>query len=264
MVVPVMLSRILALPAAVLDGVTTPDLRVIASSGSALGSRLTTEVLDRFGPVLYNLYGSTEVAIATVATPADLRQAPSTAGRVAFGVQVEILDDHGELLPTGSTGRVFVGGSMRFEGYTTGGGKEERHGLLSSGDLGHFDDAGLLFVDGRDDDMIVSGGENVFPIEVEELLGQHPDISEVAVVGVPDDRFGQALVAFVSHAPVQTSRPVTCGRHVRDHLARHKVPRQVEFIAELPRNTTGKILRRSLIDATTGGLTMTVRSGGRV
>ena len=195
-VVPVMLARILALPPEVLDGVVTPDLRIIASSGSALGSALTTAVLDRFGPVLYNFYGSTEVAIATVATPDDLRRAPSTAGRVAFGVEVEILDDDGEPVPEGTIGRVFVGGSMRFDGYTTGGGKEERRGLLSSGDLGHFDD-GLLFVDGRDDDMIVSGGENVFPIEVEELLGQHPAIAEVSVVGVTDERFGQALVAFV-------------------------------------------------------------------
>ena len=150
-------------------------------------------------------------------------------------MQVEILDDHGELLPTGSTGRVFVGGSMRFEGYTTGGGKEERHGLLSSGDLWHFDDDGLLFVDGRDDDMIVSGGENVFPIEVEELLGQHPDIAEVAVVGVPDERFGQALVAFVVPRDGADLAAGDVEAHVREHLARHKVPRQVEFIAELPR-----------------------------
>jgi fatty-acyl-CoA synthase len=139
-VVPVMLSRMLAIPIDVLDELATPELRIIASSGSALGSGLTTALLDRFGPVLYNFYGSTEVAIATVATPDDLRRAPSTAGRVAFGVEVEILDADGEPVPDGTIGRVFVGGSMRFDGYTTGGSKEQRRGLLSSGDLGHFDD----------------------------------------------------------------------------------------------------------------------------
>ena len=251
-VVPVMLSRILSLPTAVLDASPTPQLRVIASSGSALGSALATEALDRFGPVLFNFYGSTEVAIATVATPDDLRQAPSTAGRVAFGVKVEIVDDDGDPVPEGTVGRVFVGGSMRFEGYTTGGGKEEFRGLLSSGDLGHFDD-GLLFLDGRDDDMIVSGGENVFPIEVEDLLGQHPDIAEVAVVGVADERFGQALAAFVVTRPGSSLTGDDVRTFVRDRLARHKTPRQVEFIEELPRNTTGKILRRTLIDAAGAG-----------
>ena len=246
-VVPVMLSRILALPGDVLDEVATPDLRVIASSGSALGSGLTTAVLDRFGPVLYNFYGSTEVAIATVATPDDLRRAPSTAGRVAFGVKVEILDDQGEPLPDGSVGRVFVGGSMRFDGYTTGGGKEERRGLLSSGDLGHFDD-GLLFIDGRDDDMIVSGGENVFPIEVEELLGQHPGIQEVAVVGVPDDRFGQALVAFV------VVRPGASLDHRRRSIAGPRAVGQAQSATagdvrrRVAAQPDGKVLRRSLVD----------------
>jgi fatty-acyl-CoA synthase len=150
-------------------------------------------------------------------------------------------------LPDGSVGRVFVGGSMRFDGYTTGGGKEERRGLLSSGDLGHFDD-GLLFIDGRDDDMIVSGGENVFPGEVEELLGRHPGIQELAVVGVPDDRFGQALVAFVVVRPGASLTAEDVRSLVREQLARHKVPRQVTFVDELPRNPTGKLLRRSLVD----------------
>ena len=251
-VVPVMLSRILALPAAVLDGVTTPDLRVIASSGSALGSRLTTEVLDRFGPVLYNLYGSTEVAIATVANPADLRQAPSTAGRVTFGVQVEILDDHGELLPTGSTGRGLRRGDRCGSRATRPVGARRNVTACSRrGISGTSTRPACCSSTGGDDDKIVSGGENVFPIEVEELLGHHPDISEVAVVGVPDERFGQALVAFVVTHDGADLAAGDVQAYVRDHLARHKVPRQVEFIAELPRNTTGKILRRSLIDAAT-------------
>jgi fatty-acyl-CoA synthase len=246
-VVPVMLSRILALDAQVLVSAPTPELRVIASSGSALGSRLATAALERFGPVLYNLYGSTEVAVATIATPADLLDAPATAGRVAFGVRVEILDAHDAVVPDGTIGRVFVGGSMRFEGYTNGGSKEERRGLLSSGDLGCFRD-GLLFVEGREDDMIVSGGENVFPGEVEELLSNHPSVAEVAVVGVADDEFGQVLAAFVVRRAGAKLSTDGVRAHVRDQLARHKVPRRVEFLDELPRNTTGKILRRALVD----------------
>ena len=244
-VVPAMLSRILALPPGVLVSAPTPHLRVIASSGSALGSKLVADVLNHFGPVLYNIYGSTEVAIATVATPADMREAPTTAGRRAFGVRVEILDEHGEPLPDGSVGRVFVGGSMKFEGYTTGGRKEECRGLLSSGDLGYFKD-GLLFVEGREDDMIVSGGENVFPIEVEELLSHLPGIADVAVVGVADVEFGEALAAFVVTDDGAALRVEDVRSHVRDHLARHKVPRRVVFVDELPRNATGKIIRRDL------------------
>ena len=250
-VVPAMLSRILALPPEVLVSAPTTHLRVIASSGSALGSKLAASVLDRFGLVLYNIYGSTEVAIATVATPSEIRAAPATAGRRAFGVRVEILDERGEPLPQGSVGRVFVGGSMRFEGYTTGGGKEEIRGLLSSGDLGYFKD-GLLFVEGREDDMIVSGGENVFPIEVEELLSHHPAIADVAVVGVTDAEFGQALAAFVVPVDDAALGIEEVRAHVREHLARHKVPRQVVFVDELPRNATGKIIRRDLVQSIDG------------
>ncbi len=246
-VVPVMLARILSLPAATLNAHHTTDLRVIASSGSAIGGRLVTEVLDHFGPVLYNLYGSTEVAVATIATPADLRAAPTTAGRVARGVRVEILDADGRPMSDGEVGRVFVGGSMRFDGYTDGGDKVRIRGLLSSGDMGRFED-GLLFVEGRDDDMIVSGGENVFPSEVEELLREHPQIADAAVVGVPDDDFGQALAAFVVLVPEATLDDIEVREHVRDRLARHKVPRSVTFLDELPRNTTGKLLRRHLAD----------------
>ena len=140
---------------------------------------------------------------------------------------------------------------MRFEGYTGGGGKEVLDGMLSSGDVGRFQD-GLLFVEGRDDDMIVSGGENVFPSEVEELLGHHPAIADVAVVGVPDDEFGQALATWVVARDDAVLTAADVRDHVRANLARHKVPRRVEFVAELPRNESGKLLRRALADGTAG------------
>jgi fatty-acyl-CoA synthase len=245
-VVPVMLQRILALGADALVAADTSRLEVIAASGSALGGRLATEVLDRFGPVLYNTYGSTEVAVATVAGPHHLRRHPTTVGPPAAGVRVEVLDGDGNPVPVGVPGRIFVGNAARFDGYTTGGGKESQRGLLSSGDVGHFDENGLLYVDGRDDDMIVSGGENVFPAEVEELLAHHPAVDEVAVIGVDDEEFGEALAAFVVVRPGRRLTADDVRSHVRDQLARYKVPRRVEFLDRLPRNATGKVLKREL------------------
>ncbi len=245
-VVPVMLRRILAVAPQLLASADSSALQVIASSGSAVGGQLAMDTADRFGLVLYNTYGSTEVAVASVATPADLHLHPTTVGRPAPGAKVEILDDAGEPLPAGTVGRIFVGNSARFEGYTGGGGKESRRGLLSSGDVGHFDHEGFLYVDGRDDDMIVSGGENLFPSEVEELLNRHPAIHEAAVVGVPDEEFGQVLAAFVVRRRGAALDATAVKRYVREHLARFKVPKRVEFVDELPRNATGKILTRDL------------------
>jgi acyl-CoA synthetase (AMP-forming)/AMP-acid ligase II len=245
-VVPVMMQRILELPAETIARYDLGRLRVTAASGSALPGELALEWMDTFGDNLYNLYGSTEVAWATIATPHELRAAPGTAGTPPRGTRVRIVDHDGRDVPPGKTGRVFVGNEMNFEGYTGGGGKEELGGLLSSGDVGHFDFAGRLFIDGRDDEMIVSGGENVFPREVEDLLARHEGISEVAVIGVPDDEFGQRLKAFVVARDDAELSEDGVKAHVRAHLARFKVPREVEFLDSLPRNATGKVLKREL------------------
>ena len=245
-VVPVMMQRILELPAEVIARYDVSRLRVTAASGSALPGELAIEWMDTFGDNLYNLYGSTEVAWATIATPQELRAAPGTAGTPPRGTVVRIVDLDGRDVPPGKTGRVFVGNEMNFEGYTGGGSKEELGGLLSSGDVGHFDEAGRLFIDGRDDEMIVSGGENVFPREVEDLLAGHESIAEVAVIGVPDEEFGQRLKAFVvTRDDVEMSEDDVKG-HVKANLARFKVPREVDFLDSLPRNATGKVLKREL------------------
>jgi acyl-CoA synthetase (AMP-forming)/AMP-acid ligase II len=245
-VVPVMMQRILELPKETLDKYELPNLRVTAASGSALPGELATKWMDTFGDNLYNLYGSTEVAWATIATPEDLRAAPGTAGHPPRGTVVRIVDTDGNDVEPGRTGRVFVGNEMAFEGYTGGGGKDVLDGLLSSGDVGHFDAEGRLFIDGRDDEMIVSGGENVFPREVEDLLSDHEEIKEVAVIGVDDEQFGQRLKAFVVPNEGADLTPDDVKGYVKSNLARYKVPRDVEFLDSLPRNATGKILKREL------------------
>jgi len=245
-VVPVMLQRILALGPEVRARYDTSSLRMVLSSGSALPGELANRWMDAFGDTLYNFYGSTEVAQASIATPDDLRRAPGTAGRVPRGAVVRIVDADGKEVPPGVTGRIFVGNDIGFDGYTGGGDKERMGGLLSIGDVGHFDEEGRLFVDGRDDEMIVSGGENVFPREVEDLLAEHPDVAEVAVKGVSDEEFGQRLAAFVVLRPGASLDEGAVRSHVRDHLARYKVPRDVVFLDELPRTESGKVLKRAL------------------
>jgi fatty-acyl-CoA synthase len=221
-------------------------LRIIFVAGSQLGAALCTRAMDEFGPVIYNLYGSTEVAYASIATPADLAEEPGCVGRVVRGAVVKIYDDDGREVPTGTTGRIFVGNSAQFDGYTGGGTKETIHGLMSSGDLGHFDAAGRLFVDGRDDEMIVSGGENVFPGEVEDALTAHPDVVDAAVIGVPDDDYGQRLRSFVVARQGASLTEQDVKDYVKGRLARFKVPREVMFVDQLPRNPTGKVIKRLL------------------
>ena len=246
-VVPVMLQRILELPEDTITKYDTRSLRIIAASGSALPGDLATKTMDLFGDVLYNLYGSTEVAWATIATPKDIRQAPGTAGKVPRGTVVKLYDDDGnEVTETGETGRIFVGNEMQFEGYTSGGSKDEIDGLMSSGDVGHFDEHGNLFIDGRDDEMIVSGGENVFPAEVEDLLAKHDKVGEAAIIGVEDEKFGQALKAFVVPSGGKKPSEDELKKYVKENLANYKVPKAWVFLDELPRNATGKVLKKDL------------------
>jgi acyl-coenzyme A synthetase/AMP-(fatty) acid ligase len=245
-VIPVMLQRMLRLPAEVIAANPVPDLKATTSSGSALPGALGIEWMDTFGDNLFNIYGSTEVAWVSIATPADLRAAPGSAGKPPLGTVVRLYDDQDREVPAGTPGRIFVGNSMLFEGYTGGGNKATIDGLMSIGDVGRFDDRGYLFVEGRDDEMIVSGGENVFPKEVEDCLSRHELVVEAAALGVDDEEFGKRLRAFV----------VTSGEvgedelkdWVKANLARFKVPREIVFLDELPRNATGKLLKRELKD----------------
>jgi len=247
-VVPVMLARMLEVDEDTRAELDLAALRIIFVGGSQLGGDLCERTMAAFGDTLYNLYGSTEVAYATIATPEDLRIAPDCVGRPPRGTNVKLFDDTGkEVSGVGVTGRIFVNNGFAFEGYTGGGHKEVIDGLMSSGDVGHFDGGGRLFIDGRDDDMIVSGGENVFPQEIEELLAHHPAVAEAAVVGVDDEKFGKRLRAFVVLMPGDEATEEDLKGYVKENLARYKVPREVVFLDEMPRNPTGKVLKRQLV-----------------
>jgi fatty-acyl-CoA synthase len=246
-VVPVMLSRIVSLMEATPGRYDTSSLRIVFCSGAQLEAALVRRAQRTIGDKVYNFYGSTEVAYATFATPEDLRAAPGTAGRVPFGATVKLYDEDGRVVDTpGRPGRIFVGNGYQFEGYTGGGNKDIIDGLMSTGDVGHFDAAGRLFVDGRDDDMIVSGGENLFPGEVEELLITHESIVEAAVIGVDDEEFHKRLAAYVVVREGATLTAEDVREFVKLNLARFKVPRDVAFLDELPRNPSGKVLKRQL------------------
>jgi fatty-acyl-CoA synthase len=248
-VVPVMLRRILDVGEDKINERDLSSLKIIFVSGSALGAELAERAMKLFGPVVYNLYGSTEIAYATIATPEDLKADSSTAGKVVRGSVVKIYDDEGKKeLPTGESGRIFVGNTSQFEGYTGGGGKDEVDGLMASGDVGHFDENGRLFIDGRDDEMIVSGGENVFPAEVEDMLARHKSIQEAAAVGVDDEKFGQRLKAFVVLEDGAELSEDEIKKYIKENLANYKVPREIVFIDELPRNQTGKVLKKQLLE----------------
>jgi acyl-CoA synthetase (AMP-forming)/AMP-acid ligase II len=238
--VPVMLQRLI-------DGDAVPmnRPRVVAVSGSALPGGLATRFMDIYGDCLYNLYGSTEASWVSIADPEDLRQDARTAGRPPLGTKVEIRSATGQPLPPGEVGEIHVRNDMLFEGYTS---QQEStpDGLLGTGDLGHFDVNGLLYVDGRADDMIVSGGENVFPRPVEELIAALPQVREVAVIGVTDATFGQRLAAYLVLHDGEHLDPDAVREYVRHYLARYCVPRDVVFLPELPRTATGKVIPRLL------------------
>jgi acyl-CoA synthetase (AMP-forming)/AMP-acid ligase II len=246
-VVPVMFDRIMDLPDEVRHRYSGRSLRFATASGSRMRPDVVTRFMDEFGDIIYNNYNATEAGMIATATPIDLRAAPDTAGKPAIGTEIRILDADFNEVPTGEVGQIFVRNSNRFDGYTSGSHKDFHDGFMASGDVGRLDAAGRLYVVGRDDEMIVSGGENVYPIEVEKTLAAHPDVAEATVLGVDDEQYGQRLAAFVVLTPGARVAVDDLKQHVRDNLANYKVPREIVVLDELPRSSTGKIARRDLL-----------------
>ena len=245
-VVPTMLVRILGLPVEDRRSHDTSSLRMVLCGAAALPPELGSRFMDEFGDILFNGYGTGEIGGGTLATPADLRAAPATVGFPALGARLRIFDERGLELPAAQTGRIFVKSPFLIEGYTGGGCKEIIDGYMSTGDMGHLDALGRLYIEGREDDMIVSGGENVFPQEVEELLARHEGLADAAAVGVPDEEFGQRLAAFVVRNGNGTVSADELRAFVKANLARYKVPRDIVFVDQLPRNAMGKVRRKQL------------------
>lgn len=244
--VPVVLARILELPEQVRARNPLPYLRTVISSGDRLDPTLGQRFMDAYGDILYNGYGSTEVGIGALATPADLREAPETVGRPVVGCPVRIFNKSDKPVGPRVTGRIFVGGELTSDGYTDGAAKAVVDGMTSTGDMGYLDNAGRLFIVGREDDMIISGGENVYPRAVENALAQHPAVAENAVIGVPDERFGQRLAAFVVAQPGSAINAAELRDYLKGRVSRFEQPRDINVVDSIPRNPTGKVLRREL------------------
>jgi acyl-CoA synthetase (AMP-forming)/AMP-acid ligase II len=244
--VPIMLARILDLPQRVRSRNPVGSLKVVISSGDRLDPSLARRFMEEYGDVLYNLYGSTEVGIGSLATPLELRHAPETVGRPIAGCPLRILDKTGRPVGPRVTGRIFVGGALGSDGYTGGGGKATVDGFTSTGDMGYLDNAGRLYIVGREDDMIVSGGENVYPRALENALSAHPDVAETAVVGVPDEQFGRRLAAFVVPRPSGDVNESVLREYLKGKVSRFEQPRDIRIVDSIPRNPAGKVLRKEL------------------
>ncbi len=246
--VPVMLQRTLELGEEKINEFDHSALRIIFLSGSALPAAVAKRALKAFGPVIYNLYGSTEISYATIATPEDLQDDPVLGGQGRARLGGQDLRRRRQGAPGGRERAHLRRQPLAVRGlHRRRDSKDEIDGLIASGDVGHFDEKGRLYIDGRDDEMIVSGGENVFPAEVEELLASHEKIEEAAVIGVEDEKFGQRLKAFVVQRGDGLSED-DVKEYVKENLANYKVPREVSFVDELPRNATGKVLKRELAE----------------
>jgi len=244
-VVPIMLARILDLPRHVRARNPVPSLRAVISSGDRLDPSLAQRFMDVYGDILYNGYGSTEVGIGSLATPAELRHAPETVGKPVAGCPVRIYNRNGRPVGPRVTGRIFVGGELG-AGYIGGGAKAVIDSFTSTGDMGYLDNSGRLYIVGREDDMIVSGGENVYPRALENALAEHPGIAENAVIGVPDEQFGRRLAAFIVLRPRSGLDELAIREYLKDKVSRFEQPREIRIVGSIPRNPAGKVLRKEL------------------
>ncbi|MGO9836719.1 MAG: class I adenylate-forming enzyme family protein [Polyangiaceae bacterium] len=248
-VVPTILHRVMALDPSVLAKYDVRSMRGIFTVGAQLPAPLGTQVMDYFGDVLFNCYGATELALVTMAKPEDLRAAPGTIGKALPGNEVRLLDDNGREVGVGEVGELYARNKMLVAGYHNDAEATRssmRDGFFSVGDLARRDSEGRFFIEGRKRDMIISGGVNVYPAEVEAAIESHPDVAEVAVVGVDDAEWGERVRAFVVRRPGTTLDDGLLKVWCRERLAGPKVPRDFVFMESLPRNPTGKVLKREL------------------
>jgi fatty-acyl-CoA synthase len=248
--VPTMLRALCDLPFEISARYDLTSLRVVIAGGAALEHSLVRDFAARYGSqLLYNLYGATELGWVTIAGPGELLDKPNTIGRAVPGIEILLRADDGRALGVGEVGELYVRSELLVRGYH---GNDEatqksRFGdAFSVGDLAMRDADGCYFLSGRKVDMVVSGGVNVYPAEIEAALSTHDDVLEAAVIGVPDPQWGEALRAFVVLRNGSTQDSDALVAFLRARLAGYKIPRQWRFMGALPRNPTGKIMKRAL------------------
>jgi acyl-CoA synthetase (AMP-forming)/AMP-acid ligase II len=247
---PTLLKRLVDLPVEVRRRYDVGSMRSIVVAAAPCPMRVKEDVLAWFGPVLHEFYGSTELGINTVLEPADMLRKPGSCGRAAPGVELAILGEDGRPLPPGTPGELHVRrGPGVFDGYyknPQATAETARGDWLSVGDVAWMDTEGFVFICDRKRDLIISGGVNIYPAEIEDVLHRHPAIEDVAVFGVPDADWGERVHAAIRLRPGQDLTPAEVTEFCRRHLADYKTPRQVSFHADLPRDTAGKLVKRVL------------------
>ena len=246
--VPTMLRRIVELPQACFEAHPASPRAIVCGAAPFLHP-LRTTAIERFGAsAIFDIYGATELGWVTLVDGAEMLRKPGSLGRPIPGQEIAILDADGRRLPPGTVGQVYTRSPQRMDGYLADEASTsaiERGGWLTVDDLGRLDAEGSLFLTGRARDMVISGGVNVYPVEVERVLLGPPQVDDVAVIGIPDERWGEHLVACCVGRTVEDDILITWAK---EQLAPYKVPRRWVWMEALPRNPTGKVLKRTLVE----------------
>jgi fatty-acyl-CoA synthase len=253
LMVPTMLIRMANLPAETLAKYDTSSLRWVMSGAAPLTTEAARRFMQQFGPILWNFYGATETGLVTLAGPHDHVSRPGTIGKRMRGNEIRLLDDNGREVPGGQVGELYARNPTLISGYHGNDDatkSSQRDGFFSVGDVGRIDDEGYYYLESRKHDMVISGGVNIYPREIEDHLSTHPAILEAAVIGVPDPEWGETLRAFIVLRNGEQLTETEVVTYCREGLADYKRPRKVTFLVELPRNPTGKVLKRELRDLT--------------
>jgi long-chain acyl-CoA synthetase len=248
--VPTMYVRLLRLPGEVKRRYDLSSMRFVASTGSPCPAEVKRAMIDWWGPVFNESYAASELGYVTSITSQEALRKPGAAGRPVGQARIRILDESGRELPPGQVGMIYAR-QPAYPDFTYNNNPEarrkiEREGLLSLGDMGYIDDDGYLYVCDRASDMVISGGVNIYPAEIEAALAMMPGVRDCAVFGIPDEEFGEALAAAVQTEPGVCLQPADIQRYLRGKIAGYKVPRLVSFHEELPREESGKIFKRRL------------------
>ena len=247
--VPTMLQRIRSLPEETLSKYDVSSMRTLVTGAAPVGSDLASWAVQHFGPVLWETYGLSEANMIGAVSPEDKIKKPGSSAKIHDGVQVSIIDSDWKELPFGEIGEIAVNTPLVLNNYI---GKPPldtgtlRDGFYRTGDVGYLDEDGYLYITDRMKDMIIAGGVNIYPAEIEKVLAAHDGVLSCAVIGIPHEEFGEQSLAFVVIAEGASVTEEELRVFVEDRLARYKHPRQYEFVAGLPLNPTGKVLKNKL------------------